>query len=162
MANTSIVPAKTANVSSGYNFKKGKPMPAPGVSTDLKSAAPDMLQWLKAQLDPFDLKNPGLSRAIERTQQIYFERSDDCPSTHHLAFDMGLAWQFYDGTISKLPGEIVWTKNGASPLGGMSCWVAFLPARKVGIAVLTNMDGQTMKPGSLGTDILVKQLGLSS
>ena len=52
---------------------------------------------------------------------------------------MGLAWQFYDGTMLNLPGERVWTKNGASGMGGMSCWVAFLPARKLGIAVLTNM-----------------------
>jgi hypothetical protein len=73
---------------------------------------------------------------------------------------MGLAWQIYDGTISKLPLEQVYTKNGSSSLGGQSCWVAFLPARKLGIAVLTNLDDGILAPGELGIKILQYQLGL--
>jgi hypothetical protein len=98
-----------------------------------------MIKWLRAQLYPSEVKDSALGDAIGRTHQIHFRRTEDCPSTQHLAFDMGLAWQFYDGTMLNLPGERVWTKNGASGMGGMSCWVAFLPARKLGIAVLTNM-----------------------
>jgi hypothetical protein len=72
---------------------------------------------------------------------------------------MGLAWQFYDGTFPNLPGEIVWAKDGASGMGGMSCWVAFLPASKLGIAVLTNMDHQEIAPAVLGAEVLLHQLG---
>jgi CubicO group peptidase (beta-lactamase class C family) len=141
MNDTAIVPPPGATVAQGYNFdtKTKKPVQAPGASTDLKSPATDMIKWLRAQLYPSEVKDSALGDAIGRTQQIHFRRTEDCPSTQHLAFDMGLAWQFYDGTMLNLPGERVWTKNGASGMGGMSCWVAFLPARKLGIAVLTNM-----------------------
>jgi beta-lactamase class C len=162
MTDTAIVPPAKATVAQGYNFDKKThtPMKAPGVSTDLKSSAVDMITWLQAQLYPSKIKDSGLRQAIDRTHQIHFRRTDNCPSTMPLLFDMGLAWQFYDGTISKLPGEKVYTKNGASGMGGQSCWVAFLPARKLGIAVLTNLDHGTLGPGELGTKILQYQLGL--
>jgi hypothetical protein len=67
------------------------------------------------------------------------------------------------GTGRALPSLLscgaVWTKNGASGMGGMSCRVAFLPARKLDIAVLTNMDHQTINPAVLGAEILLHQLG---
>jgi beta-lactamase class C len=161
MKDTAIVPPENTTVAQGYNYDKktGTLNKAPGVATDLKSSAVDMITWLQAQLYPSKIKDSALRQSIDRTHQVYFRRTDNCP-TEPLLFDMGLAWQIYDGTISKLPREQVYTKNGASGLGGQSCWVGFLPARKLGIAVLTNLDGGTLAPGELGIQILQYQLGL--
>jgi len=115
MKDTAIVPPANTTVAQGYNYDKnpGTPEKAPGVATDLKSSAIDMITWLQAQLYPSKITDPGLRQAIGRTHQVYFRRTDNCP-TEPLLFDMGLAWQICDGTISELPLEQVYTKNGSS------------------------------------------------
>jgi CubicO group peptidase (beta-lactamase class C family) len=162
MTSTAIVPPKGSTVAQGYNFKDGKPVKAPGVSTDLKSSAVDMITWLQTQLYPAQIRDRALREAIDRTHQVHFRRTDNCPGSKALKFDMGLAWQIFDGTNPKLPGERVYMKNGASGMGGQTSWVGFIPAKKLGVAVLTNLDYGTLAPGKLGVEILAHQLGLSS
>jgi hypothetical protein len=57
-----------------------------------------------------------------------------------ITFNMGLAWQIralqVQGTSQNL-----YTKDGASGLGGQSCWVGFVPNQEAGVAVLTNGVG---------------------
>lgn len=124
---------------------------------DLKSNANDMLIWIKAQLGVGSIPQ-ALASAIALTQKTYFTSQQQCAqSKHPIKFNMGLAWQ-----IHPLPGTkiMLFIKDGASGLGGQSCWVGFVPERKAGVAVLTNGVGAKPAPAALGLQILDTLLGL--
>lgn len=154
MSSTAAQIPPTAPKAQGYH-KNGTA--ATKEAEDLKSNANDMLIWIKAQLGVGSVPQ-ALASAIALTQKTYFTSKQQCAqSKHPINFNMGLAWQ-----IHPLPGTkiILFIKDGASGLGGQSCWVGFVPERKAGVAVLTNGVGAKPAPSALGLQILDTLLGL--
>lgn len=84
----------------------------------LSSTLDDMLTFLEAEISP---PEGSLGTAIRTTQQAH-PRDD--------ALSMGLGWQLGNGYLDK---------NGA--LGGYQSYMAFDPARKVGVFVFGNTSG---------------------
>jgi CubicO group peptidase (beta-lactamase class C family) len=149
------MPATAAQIPPGVPVAQGyrgdTPTPVAGQAADLKSSAGDMLIWLKANLGVPASIPPPLSAALALTHETVFRASQQCPAAHHpLKFDMGLAWQSHP---LRPGGPVVYAKDGATPQGGFSCWIGFVPARGIGLAVLTNHIGGEA-PGQLGLDIL--------
>ena len=143
-----------ASVAQGYRVDgrgPGHPLvPVDSQAADLKSSARDMRTWLKANLGTPGSLPPPLSAALTLTQGIYFRGAQQCSTAGSIPFDMGLAWQQHplvDG------GPVTYAKDGATSQGGYSCWIGFIPARQLGLAVLTNLIGGG-GPTGLGLAIL--------
>jgi CubicO group peptidase (beta-lactamase class C family) len=157
MPSTGALPPSGAKLAQGY-MKGGNK--APGEAADMKSNAIDMLTWLKAQLTLIKMP-PPLNTAILATQDTFFtSASQCCQSGHAIEFNMGLGWQI---RTLQLQGanQNLYVKDGASGLGGQSCWVGFVPSQNAGVAVLTNGIGADQPPPVLGMQVLDALLGLS-
>lgn len=85
----------------------------------LRSTVPDLLSYLRAQLDPDSTR---LGPAIRRTHVL--ERPDR-PQT------VGLGWM-----RTRLPGGDLWWHNGGT--GGFRSFVGFSPQRRRAVAILVN------------------------
>jgi CubicO group peptidase (beta-lactamase class C family) len=156
MPSTGALPPSGAKLAQGY-MKDGNK--APGEAADLKSNALDMLTWLKAQLISIAMPNP-LKTAILISQDTFFTSASQCrQSGHPIGFDMGLGWQIRTLQVQGT-NQNLYTKDGASGLGGQSCWVGFVPSQNVGVAVLTNGISADQPPPVLGMQILDTLLGL--
>lgn len=109
-------------------FVFGKNTPTNDSAFDLKTTGDDMLNFLRAQLDPPD---GLLGNAIKLTQTVQ-GTYPICGATNQMT--MGLAWQ-----ISKdNGGHAVFLKNGATSQGGFEACVIFVPDLQCGVAVLSN------------------------
>lgn len=156
MPSTGALPPSGAKLAQGY-MKDGNK--ATGEAPDLKSNALDMLIWLKAQLISIAMSNP-LQTAIQISQDVFFSSGQQCAqSKHPIAFNMGLGWQIRTLQVQGA-NQNLYTKDGASGLGGQSCWVGFVPSQNVGVAVLTNGISADQPPPVLGMQILDTLLGL--
>ena len=157
MPSTATQAPAGAPVAQGYVKKDGIVQPAAGEAEDLKSNAQDMLVWLKAQLGIGKVPS-ALASAIALTHKTYFTPKQQCAKANKpIKFDMGLAWRH------ALPETnlTLFIKDGSSGLGGQTCWVGFIPKKKIGVAVLTNAVGASQAPAALGIQILDTLLGLS-
>jgi hypothetical protein len=110
----------------------------------LKSTAKDMHAWLTAVYQAMQLQASGatmtpLQQAIADTAQTWIADPMN-PDKKPMNFRMGLGWQI--PTIGPAP---VLIKNGATGLGGCSCWVGLTrytsTVPPVGIALMTNQVG---------------------
>lgn len=157
MPSTAAQAPAGAVVAQGYVKKDGQVQPAKGEAEDLKSNAQDMLVWLKAQLGIGKVPS-ALASAIALTHKTYFTPKQQCAKANKpIKFDMGLAWQMHALAETNLT---LFIKDGSSGRGGQSCWVGFIPKKKIGVAVLTNAVGAAQAPAALGIQILDTLLGL--
>ena len=85
----------------------------------LRSTVPDLLSYLRAQLDP---DSTPLAAAIRRTHEL---RQPDRRHT------IGLGWM-----RTRLPGGDLWWHNGGT--GGFRSFAGFSPQRRRAVAVLVN------------------------
>ena len=157
------MPATAAQVPSNFpkaqgyvKGKDGQPVPAKGEAEDLKSNAEDMLKWLAAQLAP-----PGPVRTgILYAQDTYFLAKNQCAgSKEPTIYNMGLGWQMRPLDMSNPSSPTLYLKDGASGLGGQSCWMGFVGDLNAGVTVLTNAVGAPQKPAYLGHKILELLVG---
>lgn len=155
MKSTGAEIPNSAPLARGYpkNGKTGDPC---GISTDLKSSGNDMLTWIKANLGVISLPKP-LSDAIGVTHKTWFEASQQCDQPHvpPIHFDMGLAWQ---KSFLENSNFLMWTKDGGTTC--QTCWIGFIPEKKIGVAVLTNGAHADQTPTDLGISILQQVLGV--
>jgi len=153
------IPEKAmASYAAGVN-RAGKPTRAmQGVfnaeAYGLKSSAADMIRYVEASIAPEHLE-PPLRRAIERTHAGYFRVGD---------MVQGLGWEHYpypvsldrlqtgnsdaivmkpNATIALTPPQApsaptLFNKTGST--SGFGTYVAFVPAKKIGIVVLANRN----------------------
>lgn len=92
-----------------------------GAAGALRSSSSDMAKFLLANL--------GLNAPADLIQAMQFAQKAQRPATPN--FQMGLGWQvFYNGLINK---------NGGS--NGFGTAIAFYPAKKIGVVILTNKAG---------------------
>jgi beta-lactamase class C len=155
-ATGAIIPANFPKAQ-GYVDKDGKPVPAKGEAADLKSNAEDMYTWLTAQIS----QRGPLQAAILDTQDVFFRASQQCTGNKRpTVYDMGLAWQMRPLNNSPQSQQL-YVKDGASGLGGQSCWMGFVSNPNAGVVVLTNGVGAQQPPSYLGLQILGKLLGQS-
>ena len=155
MKGTSANPPEGSPLADGYVFKNGERHPATGRDVDLKASALDMISWIKAQVQPYEVEDQALGAAIVQTHQKRFFASQQCPQSQPIHFDMGLGWQIHPFLDTGLTIAI---KDGGTFLGGQSCWVGFIESKKLGVAVLTNMIGGKSSPAELGLQILRQRL----
>jgi beta-lactamase class C len=155
------MPATGANVSASFpkaqgyvRNKQGEIELAKGEAADLKSNAEDMYNWLKAQFSP----PASLENAINIAQDTFFRASEQCVGSQKpTVYDMGLGWQMRP--LNKTSdSQRLFLKDGASGLGGQSCWIGYVFNPNAGVVVLTNGVGAQKKPASLGLQILGKLL----
>jgi CubicO group peptidase (beta-lactamase class C family) len=124
----------------------------PGVFDDeaygIKASIADVARYVRAQLDP--RINPSISDAIELTHRGWYSVG---PMTQ------GLGWEMYAYPVSladllkgnardvvfepnrvteakSLGDEVLYNKTGST--AGFGAYVAFVPARRIGVAVLAN------------------------
>jgi hypothetical protein len=139
----------------GYKYGKNGIEQAQGEAADLKSNALDMYNWLKAQLFP----PASVQNAINLTQDKYFFASNQCAgSKKPTLYDMGLAWQMRPLDQSPNSPQL-FIKDGATGLGGQSCWMGYVFNPNAGVVVLTNGVGAKQPPSFLGLQILNTLLG---
>jgi beta-lactamase class C len=155
MAATSANPPEGSPLADGYIFKNGERHRATGRDFDLNASALDMINWIKAQVEPSEVQDQALGAAIVQTHQKHFIASNQCSQDQPIHFDMGLGWQIHPFLETGLTIAI---KDGGTFLGGQSCWVGFIESKKLGVAVLTNMIGGKSSPAELGLQILHQRL----
>ena len=98
----------------------------------LRSTVPDLLSYLRAQLDP---ESTPLAAAIRRTHVLW---------QPHRMQTIGLGW-----FRSRLRGGDVWWHNGGT--GGFRSFAGFAPQRRRAVAVLVN---DRRGPDRAGIDLL--------
>jgi beta-lactamase class C len=147
-----------ANYAWGYN-KANKPVRVnPGVfaaqAYGVKSTAPDMIRFVQANIEPSRLEGP-MQRAVDGTHAGFFKAGD---------MVQGLGWEQYPYpiTLERLlagnslpmtmesnattqltapqapPGPTLFNKTGST--NGFGAYVAFVPAKKIGIVMLANRN----------------------
>jgi beta-lactamase class C len=147
-----------ANYAWGYNKADNPVRVNPGVldaeTYGVKSTAADMIRFVQANIDSTRHEEP-LRRAIEGTHLGFFKIGD---------MVQGLGWEQYpypitlerlqagnseamifdpNGakllTLPQLPSRpILFNKTGST--GGFGAYVAFVPAKKIGVVVLANKN----------------------
>jgi beta-lactamase class C len=108
---------------------------------DLKSNAPEMLRFIKANLGKLSGVPQELADAMALAHQHHW-RDPDNPE-----LDMGLAWQMPSAKPS-LP-QLLW-KNGGG--GGFSSFMGIIPELALGVVLLSN--SALSDPTSCGIDVL--------
>lgn len=139
-----------------WGYRKGEPVRAsPGPLDEetygMKSTASDMIRFLQVNIDPSGLETP-LRRAIDATHVGYFKVG---------AMVQGFGWEQYPYPLSSallLAGnseKIIFEANPARAVaptraeeprlfdktgstGGFSAYVAFVPAKRIGLVMLAN------------------------
>lgn len=148
---------KTLTAQYAWGYHEGKPVRiGSGVLLDeaggVKGSVRDVASWLQANLQPQQVKTPGLTAAIQRSQQRYAQSEQ---------MYQGLGWEMLDypvslsaltamtdpdfvkgsaATLLSPPKAAIaqsWVhKTGAT--GGFGAYAAFIPSRQVGIVMLAN------------------------
>nr|WP_306157557.1 class C beta-lactamase [Pseudomonas sp. C2B4] len=142
----------------GYN-KDGKPVRVgPGAldseAYGVKTSAADLLRYVEANMKPMALEKP-LQQAIATTHTGYYTVGD---------MTQGLGWEYYHypvtletlqaGNSSQMaleaqkvqwlnppqarPGSVLFNKTGST--GGFGAYVAYVPAKDIGIVILANKN----------------------
>lgn len=140
-----------------WGHREGKPVRVnPGPLADetygIKTTAGDLLRFVEAQNDPGRLDEP-MRRAVAATQVGHFRAGP---------LVQGLGWEQYDDPVSREwllggnaeemlfeaqpsqrlaarpPAARLFNKTGST--GGFGAYVAFVPARKIGIVMLANLN----------------------
>ena len=153
-----IPQAQTGNYASGYS-KDNKPMRMmPGVlgseAWGVKSTAADMIKYVEANINSASLDEP-LRRAIATTHTAYYKVGDTM---------QGLGWEMYawpvdlDRLLAGNSPQMTFKPNKVSRLSpplppqknvllnktgstnGFGAYVAFVPARGIGIVMLANKN----------------------
>lgn len=150
--------AETARYAQGYN-KDDKPVRVgPGAldseAYGVKTSAADLLRYVEANMKPSGLEAP-LQQAIATTHTGYYKVGD---------MTQGLGWEFYNypvsldtllaGNSSQMameahevkwlnppqaqPGSVLFNKTGST--GGFGAYVAYVPAKDIGIVILANKN----------------------
>lgn len=141
----------------GYDDANKPKRVRPGLFADesygVKSSASDMIRFVQAQLDPSALEAP-MRRAVEATQVGHYKVG---------AMAQGLGWEQYAWPVTQaqlLAGNsagIIFDANDAVRIdpkaptapalfnktgstGGFGAYVAFVPARRIGIVMLANKN----------------------
>lgn len=127
------------------------PGPLDGEAYGVKTTAADLLRFVHANLQPGALEGP-LKGAIATTQRGYYQVGD---------MTQGLGWEFYPYpiTVERLQagnssamaleahpvgdpqvqtGPVLFNKTGST--GGFGAYVAFIPARGMGVVLLANKN----------------------
>jgi len=145
---------KTADYAWGY--RKDKPVrvnkgPLDEEAYGVKTTVSDLLRFVQSNIDPGTL-DPPMRRAVEATQIGYFRAGP---------LEQGLGWEKYPYPASRewllggnakemlfdpqpayrlmdeiTGGQHLFGKTGST--GGFATYVAFVPARKIGIVMLAN------------------------
>lgn len=150
---------KAAMIGYAWGYKANKPTRAtPGMLKEeaygIKSSAADMIRFVEANIRPETLEAP-IRRAVEGTHVGYFRIGE---------MVQGLGWEQYaypvplDRLLAGNSDTIVMQPNAATPLipprapteptlfnktgstTGFGTYVAFVPARKIGIVMLANRN----------------------
>lgn len=134
-------------VARGY-LKRGDTLqPVRTRAANPSSTTRDLVPFMTACLGALDRPVPPvLTEALALAQQPHWR-----DPSGQLGFDMGLGWQIHDRRTDVPP---ILAKNGATTTSGHSCVVLLMPARQVGLALLTNAFGPGMGPTGLGMGIL--------
>jgi len=110
--------------------------------TDLRSNAPDLLRFLKANLGKLRHVSPELQAALHLTQEVHWRGAQyGDPHTN-----VGLAWQL---PVARGKPQLIW-KNGEA--GGFTSFMGMIPAKTLAVAILTNSDAAN--PTSAGIQFL--------
>ncbi|GGE29733.1 beta-lactamase [Agaricicola taiwanensis] len=150
--------AAMGNYAWGYN-KAGKPIRVSRAVLDaeaygVKSTAADMIRYVEGNIQP-DRLEPAMKQAVEGTHVAYFKVGE---------MAQGLGWEQYPYpiTLERLlagnSSSMIMEPNAATPLkpphrpteptlfnktgstNGFGAYVAFVPAKKIGIVMLANRN----------------------
>ncbi len=142
-----------------WGYKSGKPIRAAPAVFDaeaygVKSSAADMIRYVEINIDPRSLE-PRLRRAVESTQVGYFKVGE---------MVQGLGWEQYawplalEQLLTGNSDRMVFEANAATALSpplapsvptlynktgstsGFGAYVAFVPAKRIGIVMLANTN----------------------
>ena len=171
---------KKAAYAQGYNSKDAPirvgPGPLDAEAYGVKSTARDLLHYVEVQLGQAPV-DPAMKRAIAATHVGYYRSG---PMTQDLA------WEHYPWPVSKddlltgnasrmiredqpavaldppqpTPPDVLINKTGAT--NGFGAYVAFVPARKLGLVILANHNHPTEARVGFAYDVLklfVPELG---
>jgi beta-lactamase class C len=153
-----IPAAEMANYAFGYN-KRNEPIRVnPGVfdaeTYGVKTTAADMIRFVQANMEPETLA-PAFRQAVEGTHIGYFRSGE---------LVQGLGWEQYPYPVTlqqllagnsssmilnanpatplappqRLSGAILFNKTGST--NGFGAYVAFVPAKKIGVVMLANRN----------------------
>ena len=125
-------------------------------ASDLKSNASDMVGWMQAVHAAMSApQSAPLPAAIVETTNVWIAQPKK-PDGSNEAFAMGLGWQ-----IPSQDSIPFLEKNGATSLGGCSCWIGLTKPGPgvpvVGVMVMTNQSGvgaHGISPDRYGRQIL--------
>ncbi len=150
-SNTSVKAlSKSDNVASPHHKKKGKVEVIPwrnidniGPAGSINSNAVDMAQWLRLQLgegtyNKQRLLSSGAIKEMHKPQTVMSTEGTTAklfPDTHFMAYGLGWMLQDYRGL------KIVQHGGG---IDGMVSLVAMIPEKKLGVVLLTNLEGQQL------------------
>jgi CubicO group peptidase (beta-lactamase class C family) len=163
-SNTSVndLPAQP-DVATPHQYLDGKAVPIAWRNIDnvapagsINSSAIEMAQWLRMLLGDGSyagrkLLEPARLREITTPQTLMpFEPDTLVPSTHFSLYGLGVAMRDYQGV------KVLMHTGG---IDGMLSLVAFVPERKVGLVVLTNMTGHNNLYTALMYRVLDSYLG---
>lgn len=145
---------KTADYAWGY--RKDRPVrvnkgPLDEEAYGVKTSVSDLIRFVQGNIDPGTLE-PSMRRAVEATQIGYFRAGPSVQglgwekypypvsrewllggNAKEMLFDPQPAYRLTDQTAS---GQYLFNKTGST--GGFATYVAFVPARKIGIVMLAN------------------------
>lgn len=163
---------KMADYAQGYNKQDMPVRVNPGVLADeaygVKTTATDLLQFVEANMQMHPLAKP-LQTAIDETHRGYFDvgvMTQDMIWEHYsypIELDkllMGHTQEVVFGStpvnpiVPPLePQQNVWT-NKTGSTGGFAAYVAFIPAQKLGIVLLSNKNYPVPPRVTVGYQIL--------
>ncbi len=131
-----------------------------GPAGSINSSAAELIEWVRLHLDggkagDRQLLSPAVMKEMHAPQTIIPNAppwSMLCPDAHFISY--GLGWILADYRGRKV---VMHTGN----IDGMSALVAMLPEERLGLVVLTNMNG-TMMPTALAYKVFDLFLGASA
>ena len=150
--------AEMARYAWGYTKANKATRVKPGVldapAYGIKSSAADMIRFVEANIDPHDLE-PPLRRAIEGTHLGYFKVGEmvqglgweqyPCPimleqllsgNAREMAMELQAATALTPPAVPS--GPTLFNKTGST--NGFGAYVAFVPAKRIGIVMLANKN----------------------
>jgi CubicO group peptidase (beta-lactamase class C family) len=150
-SNTSVKAlSKSDNVATPHKKKEGKPQVIPwrnidniGPAGSINSNVVDMAQWIRLQLgegkyNKQRLLSSGAIKEMHMPQTVMRLEGATAklfPDAHFMAYGLGWMLQDYRGV------KIVQHGGG---IDGMVSLVAMIPEKKLGLILLTNMEGQQL------------------
>lgn len=154
-----VPPEQMSHYAYGYT-KEGKPIRVgPGIldaeAYGVKSSSADMIHFVEENMKPADLEEPPLQRAVAATRRGYYKVGD---------MTQGLGWEFYpyplelDRLLAGNSAQMILEANKVTRLNssrpprdnvfvnktgstsGFGAYVAFVPAKGIGIVMLANKN----------------------